>query len=464
MGGSLMIVAAAEHLSFWPGRATTPALDGVDLEIREGEILLMQGPSGGGKSTLLRAFAGLVPHFHGGRFAGRVVVAGHDTRVTTPAVLAGVVGSVFQDPEAHAVRATVWNDVAFGMENLGVAPQLIPSRVREVLDLVAAGHLHDRAIDTLSGGERQRVAIAGALALRPRLLLLDEPTSQLDDRGVRALGQTVERLAGTGVAVLIAEHHAERLAAVADRRIVLTAGRLGGEAPDANAGAPAQAKGDELLRVQDVVAGYGQRVVITNAVLSLATGSVTALHGANGSGKSTLARVIAGLHAAQSGQIMLAGTDVTQLPTEQRSAAIGFLPQDAGRWLLREHVRDELAFAAWRVPEVSRDGLIDAGLAELDLTRLADAHPLDLSVGERERVALAAVLVSQPQVIVLDEPSRGMDPARRALLAQALRSRTARGAAVLIATHDAGFAEAIADRHVEIVEGHVIPHTSQVVR
>lgn len=459
-----MIVADVQALSFWPGRSDRAALDGVSLQITAGEVVLIQGPSGGGKSTLLRALAGLVPHFHGGRFAGRVVVGGYDTRTTEPARLATVVGSVFQDPETHAVRSTVDRDVAFGLENLGVRADRIGSRVRQALALVDAEHLHDRAIDTLSGGERQRVAIAGALALRPRLLLLDEPTSQLDDHGVAALQLTIGALGASGVAVVVAEHHAHRLEHLADRTVCLAAGRLGGSEATVDAGIPTGCAGQELLRVEGLEARYGDCAVLTRVALSLAAGTVTALHGANGSGKSTLARVIAGLHPAHLGHVIVAGRDVTTQPTHARAATIGLLPQDAGRWLLRERVEDELAFAAWRFTDVERRAHVDAIMAELDLTALAAAHPLDLSVGERERVALAAVLVADPQVIVLDEPSRGMDPARRAMLGDALRRRIARGAAVLLATHDGGFADAIADRHVEVVEGRVVERAGRVLQ
>ena len=459
-----MIIARTERLSFWPGRAERPALDRVTFEIRRGEVVLVQGPSGGGKSTLLRALGGLVPHFHGGRLAGRVVVAGHDTRTISPATLATIVGSVFQDPETQAVRATVHRDVAFGLENLSVPADLIPGRVREALARVDADHLHDRAIGTLSGGERQRIAIAGALALRPQLLLLDEPTSQLDPDGIAALCRTIGDLAGSGVAVLVAEHHADRLAPVVDRMIRLDAGRVGRAEATIEAGMPNENPGRELLRVEAVEARYGDCAVLTRATLSLAAGTITAVHGPNGAGKSTLARVIAGLHPTHSGRVVVDGNEVTDLPAEARAATIGFLPQDAGRWLLRERVDDELAFAAWRVPRTMRGSRVEAVMDELDVTHLATAHPLDLSVGERERVALAAVLVTDPKVIVLDEPSRGMDPLRRALLADALRRRTAAGAAVLVATHDGGFAEAIAGSHVEIVEGPVLEQSERARR
>ncbi len=455
-----MIVARTEQLRFWPGRAAQPALDGVTLEIAAGEVVLLEGPSGGGKSTLLRALAGLVPHFHGGRFAGRVTVLDRDTRSTLPAALATSVGSLFQDPETQAVRATVARDIAFGLENLAVPADRIGERIDEVLTLVRARHLRDREITTLSGGERQRAALAAVLALRPRLLLLDEPTSQLDDAGVDALEDTLLALAASGVAIMIAEHHADRLRRTVDRTIRLAAGRLVAtpdEGPDA--GSPGGHAGSDALEVGGLEARYGECAAITACSLTLPAGTVTALHGANGSGKSTLLRVIAGLHPAHRGNVVVAGRDVTGLPAEARFPEVGFLPQDAGRRLLRERVDDEIASAARRLPRPAREERVAALMAELDLTRLAPAHPLDLSVGERERVALASVLAGGPRVILLDEPSRGMDPARRAMLADALRRRAASGAAVLVATHDRAFAAAVADRHLELVEGRVLDRT-----
>jgi energy-coupling factor transport system ATP-binding protein len=460
-----MIVARTEDLSFWPGAAERPALDRVCLRIAAGEVVQIEGPSGGGKSTLLRALAGLVPHFHGGRFAGRVCVLDRDTRTTTPAALAAGVGSLFQDPETQAVRATVARDVAFGLENLAVPADRIGRRIDEALALVGALHLRDREIVTLSGGERQRAALAAVLALRPRLLLLDEPTSQLDDAAVAALEDTLAALAASGVAIVIAEHHADRLRRIADRTVRLADGRIvtGGD-DDPGVGAPGGIAGAEAIAVDAVEARYGECAAITSCSLSLPAGTVTALHGPNGSGKSTLLRVIAGLHAPHRGRVVLAGADITGAPAEARFPDIGFLPQDAGRRLLRERVDDEVASALRRVPRPERDERVAGVLAELDLTPLAAAHPLDLSVGERERVALATVLAAEPQVILLDEPSRGMDPGRRARLADALRRRVARGAAVLVATHDHAFARAVADRHLELVEGRVLDRTVMVSR
>ena len=450
------MIARLDGVRFRPGRSARPALDGVCLELRAGEVLLISGPSGGGKSTLLRTLSGLVPHFHGGRFSGRAVVLGHDTRTTAAAALARDVGSVFQDPESQAVRAVVARDVAFGLENLAVAAQDIPRRVDEALAMIGATHLRDREIATLSGGERQRVAIAGALALRPRLLLLDEPTSQLDAEAASDLTAAIARLAQAGTAVVIAEHRTGLVEQVADRTLVLRDGRVASTAPadDVVAGAVRES-GPVVLELSRIAAGYGGPPVLDGCDLRLRAGSITALHGPNGSGKSTLVRVIAGLLAPAAGAVVLGGRDITGLAAERRHPRIGVLTQDAGRWLIRERVDDEVAFGLQHLAGGDRVPRVAATLAALDLSDHANRHPLDLSVGERERVALAATLAPEPDVIVLDEPSRGMDPDRKAALVHLLQRHADRGAAVLIATHDASLADHVADRHVRLVDGRI---------
>lgn len=449
-----MILAELDDVRFWPGIAARPALDGVSLRVRAGEIVLVEGPSGSGKSTLLRVIAGLVPHFHGGRFAGSARVCGHDTRFTPAAEIARHVGCVFQDPETQAVRASVAADVAFGPENLGVAPDVIRDAVAAALARTGTTALADRAIAELSGGERQRVAIAAVLACGPRVVLLDEPTSQLDPQGVAALDRIVRALAAEGAGVVVTEHHAHRLAVHADRVITLERGRIVAGTPVLPpAPPPAPDPGDEVLRVQDVVAEFDGRVAVDGCSLGLRARTVTALRGANGSGKSTLLRVIAGLHEARDGRVALDGRDVTRLPTEERVPTIGFLPQDGGRRLICERVRDEVGGALGRLGRLERDRRLANALTDLDLVDLADTHPLDLSVGERERVALAAVLAAEPRVILLDEPTRGMDAAHRAALVGVLRDRARGGACILLATHDPHFAEAVADVHLTMSAG-----------
>jgi energy-coupling factor transport system ATP-binding protein len=334
--------------------------------------------------------------------------------------------------------------------------------VAAALEMAGAGHLRGRAIGTLSGGERQRVALAAVLAPGPRLLLMDEPTSQLDDEGAATLAATLGRLAAeAGTAVVLAEHRGERARSFATRILAVRGGRIAepGPGPGAPAAPAAAAPGPVLARLEGIVAGHPGRPVLRGAGLELAAGTVTTLAGPNGSGKTTLLRVLAGLHAPDAGRVVLDGRDVTDRPAERRFPAVAMVGQDPGRHLLTERVDAEVAFALERlgVPGRERRERVAAVLEELDLGPLAARHPLDLSVGQRERVALAASLAARPGVIALDEPTRGMDPERMAALGALLRARAAEGAAVLVATHDAGFARAVGDRALVMAGGAPAP-------
>jgi energy-coupling factor transporter ATP-binding protein EcfA2 len=411
----------------------SPVLDGVSLELNAGEHVALLGPSGSGKSTLLRALAGLVPHFHGGRFEGRVVVAGLDTRETRPTQLAGTVASVFQDPEDQIVMAKVANELAFGLENTGAEPGEIWPRVEEALALVGAEHLADRATGELSGGELQRISLASALALKPQLLLLDEPTSQLDPEAAEVFFDLVERLP---CAVLVSEQRPARPLAHVDRVLFMDAGRIVLDAPREDALAwlahhrPLYLphSPDVVCRVRDVRFSYGERVVLEGASLEVRRGEVVALTGPNGAGKTTLALIAAGLLEPDAGEA-----------THSRAA---YLPQDPGRHLVTERVLDEVALGS--DAETARRTLTRLGLAEH-----LERHPRDLSSGERERLALATVLATEPELLILDEPTRGVDPERKQQLARLLRADApTRG--TIVVTHDLPWAAEVADRVVEL--------------
>ena len=432
-----MALAIVERLTFSYPDGDRPAVHDVSLELREGEVVALLGPSGSGKSTLLRALAGLVPHFHGGRFAGRVVVGGRDTRRTRPAELAGTVATVFQDPEDQVVMASAENEVAFGLENVGAPPAEIWPRVEEALEAVDAPHLAGRRLAELSGGELQRVCLASALALRPRVLLVDEPTSQLDDDGAAAFLTAAEAV---GAAVVLSEQRVGRALELADRVLFMDGGRVLLDAPRAEAlewlranrpryagphrlAAPEAGTGPRtsLCRVRDVSFAYRTGVPVLDGVaLDVARGEIVAIEGPNGSGKTTLAKLAAGLLTPARGTI-------------ERTGRAGYLSQDPGRYLVREHALDEVALAVGGDRARAR-----VALAQVGLEWAADRHPRDLSSGERERLALAAVAVSEPDLLVLDEPTRGVDPDRRAELWAWLAEYAAAGRAVLVATHDRG--------------------------
>jgi energy-coupling factor transport system ATP-binding protein len=447
-------VARVEQLTYRYPSVDRPALDSVSLELQAGEVVCLLGPSGGGKSTLLRALAGLVPHFHGGVFSGRVEVGLLDTRRARPAELAGTVASVFQDPEDQVVLTRVGTEVAFGLENLGTPPSQIERRAAAALDSVGAGHLLERRTQELSAGELQRVCIASALALDPQLLLLDEPTSQLDPDGA----EEILEAACSGRTVVLSEQRPTLVLERCDRVLFLDGGRLlldasRGEALDWLAQhRPAYLPelrvvpneddiglGEPLVRLQDVSYAYGARRAVGPASLALRRGEVVALVGPNGSGKTTLAKIAAGLLEPAGGEAHLRG----------RAA---YLSQDPGRYLVCERVDEEVALGV--------GGDLARARRALDLVELTgyDArHPRDLSSGERERLGLAAVLVTEPDVLILDEPTRGVDPDRKALLAGLLRESADRRA-TLVVTHDPVFAADVADRSVSLVSAREPAH------
>jgi energy-coupling factor transport system ATP-binding protein len=438
-----MALARAERLTFTYPEAGGPALRDVSLEVEPGEVVAVLGPSGSGKSTLLRAFAGLVPHFHGGRFEGRVEIAGRDTRSIRPAELAGTVASVFQDPEEQIVLSRVLREVAFGLENIGTAPEDIVARAHEALAAVGSEQLADRNIAELSGGELQRVCLASAVALRPQLLLLDEPTSQLDPV---AAGAFLEHVAGLGIAVLVSDHRPRRVLEHADRVVFLDGGRvlldatvsvakdwLGENRPiwlGASVNGRVAVQAEAVCRLTDVQFAYRPGLpVVENIDLELCRGEIVALAGANGTGKTTIAKLAAGLLAPDSGVAELQGR-------------AGMLLQDPTRYSIRERADEEVAVGVQGDRARARNALGALGLAGME-----GRHPRDLSSGERERLALASVLVIEPDLLVLDEPTRGVDPQRKAELAELLHAGAGRRATLLV-THDEDFAHAVADRSI----------------
>jgi energy-coupling factor transporter ATP-binding protein EcfA2 len=450
-------IAHVERLAFSYPEATGAALTDVSLELERGEVVLVLGRSGSGKSTLLRALAGLVPHFHGGRFSGSVGVAGLDTRSTAPAALAGTVATLFQDPEDQIVFERVSSEVSFGPENLALPPAQVEKRVVAALAAVGAEHLLDRSTRDLSGGELQRICLASALALEPQLLLLDEPTSQLDPEGAAVFLELVERLARErGMTVVLSEQRPALPLEICDRVLFLERGSLLLDAPrrqaiewleenapvfveppesfDKQGGEP----GRVICRMEKI--GYAYRPgipVLENVSLELRRGEVVALAGPNGSGKTTLAKLACGLLETQEGEVV-------------RHGRAGYLSQDPGRYVVCERSEDEVALGIDGDLARARGWLVELGLGGSERR-----HPRDLSSGERERLGLAAVLATEPDLLVLDEPTRGVDPGRKRELSELLRTG-ASGRATLLVSHDRAFARSVADRVVSLAEQGVL--------
>ena len=441
-----------ERLGYRYPSSNRPALTGIDLTL-DGGLTLLAGDSGSGKSTLLRVCNGLIPHFHGGVISGTALVFGQDVTRTTTRRLARHVGFVFQDPELQAVQSRVERDVAFGLENLGVPPAEMRERVDDALDECGIAALRGRIVATLSGGERQRLALAGVLAMRPSLLVFDEPLSQLDPSGAVAVVSAMAAAMRRGASVLVAEHRVRLLQPLATRNIVTSDGRLVDAAiHDYNARALTDASSasmpevdraatrDTGWRLDGVTAGHGRAAVLHDVELGAAGGEVIAVTGTNGSGKTTLLRTIAGLLPPLAGRV------------RRDPGRVAYLPQNPTALLHRQTLRDEVA---WTLRHDRGGPDPDSVLREFALTHVADRYPRDLSTGERQRAALAAALAGTPVLALLDEPTRGMDAAACAVLCREVQALARRGTSVVLATHDDELAAAVASRVVEVRDGRV---------
>ncbi|MFD3700308.1 ABC transporter ATP-binding protein [Streptomyces sp. NPDC058646] len=568
-----------EQVSVTYQGAAGPSLQGVDLVVPEGELTLLVGPSGVGKSTLLGAVSGLVPHFTGGTLRGRVTVAGRDTRTHKPRELADVVGTVGQDPLAHFVTDVVEDELAYGMESLGLPPAVMRRRVEETLDLLGLNELRDRPIATLSGGQQQRVAIGSVLTPHPKVLVLDEPTSALDPAAAEEVLAVLQRLVhDLGTTVLMAEHRLERVVQYADQVLLLPSpgaapvlgppaeimavspvhppvvslGRLAGwsplplsvrdarrlstplrarlsaaAAPPAAAPAPAPAPGNpvpppsvptltpasqgsgggaprggvrpglftrlrrtrpappaapgqdaaRLRRSRPAPAAAGREVAearnlgvrrgraetLRGIDLTVAAGETVALMGRNGAGKSTLLSALVGTVAPATGEVTVGGRAPHRTPPPEMVRHVGLVPQEPRDLLYADTVAAECAAAdadAGAAPGTCRD-LVSALLPDVP----DDTHPRDLSEGQRLALALALVLTGRPALLLLDEPTRGLDYAAKLRLIEILRTLAAEGHAIVLATHDVELAAELAHRVVILAGGEVVADgpTAEVV-
>jgi len=494
-----------EHLGYrYPG-STSAILQDLSFDVREGEFLLVIGPSGSGKSTLLRCLNGLVPHFYGGQISGRVSVDGRDPVALGPRGMASTVGFVLQDPEAQFVVERVEDELAFALENQGLDPIVMRKRVEETLDQLSIASLRQRSVNTLSGGERQRVAIAAVMTLQPRLLVLDEPTSQLDPQAAEEVLDTLVKLnEDLGLTVVLSEHRLERVVQYADRILYLPGegrppilgepravlqqveltpplitlakalgwsplpltikegrrfvGRLA--PPPAGVAGPAPVATASVVSVSDLGFSYNGHPALDGISLDVHQGEFVALMGRNGSGKTTLLKQLVGLLRPQRGDVEIVDPRSHQALNTRRAAVeeiigvVGYVPQNPNALLFNDTVRQELDFTrrGHRLPPADNGAL----LGTLGLAGHAEDYPRDLSVGERQRVALASILVAEPQILLLDEPTRGLDYGQKAALAGFLQAEKARGRTIIMATHDVELVAGCADRVVLLGDGQVV--------
>lgn len=497
-----------ENVTFtYPG-AELPALRHVNLHIPAGKLSLVFGPSGGGKSTLLRCTNGLVPYFSGGRLDGKISINGLDPLQVSTQGMSRVVGFVFQDPEAQFVVDRVEDEIAFALENLAMPPDEMDTRVEAALQLLELNALRKRRLETLSGGEKQRVAIAAALVMRPELLVLDEPTSQLDPHAADEVLQALLRLnRELRLTVLLAEHRLERVLPFASHAVYLEAGLTGaisGEPRDVLSQVPinppiitlskslgwaplpltieetrnfaeshcltplgqeplivekspqkplSKSLHQPFLYAEGLKVSYGSIPALRGVSLKLYPDEITVLMGPNGSGKTTLLRCLIGLTKPQTGGVWVDGETTAGRSVAEICRKVGYLPQDPNALLFSDTVEQELLLTLSNHGNSPRGNEAAELLSRLGLGDKALAYPRDLSTGERQRVALGAVLVSHPGALLLDEPTRGLDyPAKQSLL-KLLYDWRGEGMAILLVTHDVELAAEAADRVIILEQG-----------
>lgn len=496
------------------------ALREIDLTVEKGELVGIIGQSGAGKSTLCKLLNGIVPQFYGGHFWGDAHVAGMDLAESPIAAISSLVGSVFQDPETQLVCSTVEQEVAFVLENLKTPSAGIASRVDWALGAVGLAGLEQRHPSELSGGQQQRLAIAAVLAVKPQLLVLDEPTSQLDPLARREIFELLACLnQSDGITVVVASHAMEELAGFASRILLLDHGQIvsdgtpGEILTDCDLLLSRNLKPPEIVEIVDdvfsdgitnqpqictlegaiglfseylgqlvladkpdnktlcrtddrsplitfdaVSFAYGQSPVLKDVSLEIGAGEFVLLIGQNGSGKSTLFKVLMNLVTPQYGEVKFRGNPVWSTDTSELATEIGYIPQNPDKQLFCATVRDEVGFALENMDLLSAakiEECVDVALERLQLNELRDRHPLALSRGERARVVMAAVLASDPSVLLFDEPTVGQDYASATALLEEARKLNELGKTVVVVTHHLNLMPGLADRVLVLERGNL---------
>ncbi len=545
-----------ENLSYYYPEAKSPALQSINLQVQAGEFLLLTGGSGSGKSSLARALAGLIPDFYGGRIGGRIIYQEQDLRDIKARDLARTIGMVFQDPERQLVMGSVETEIAFGLENLALSQPEMLRRIAEVMSFFDLTSLQGEFTAKLSGGQKQKLALAAVMAMQPQVLIMDEPTSQLDPLAAEEILNLVKRMnEELNITIILIEQRLERCFHLADRVVVMEAGRivkLGAAAevaawevqnnfpyvpivpsffafiasPDVpltiKAGhkllqdhyvksncvaAPTRlaqprlplTESDPMInivhptppnaapatssRVQALKSKwFTPRSIRNNEVeqdnnplidirklwftypngrealrgidLSIVAGESVAIVGENGSGKTTLLKQLAGIIKPGRGQVKIAGMDTTRSSPQELARMVGYLSQNPDDHLFHDTVEEELRFTQTNLGKIN-PALVTKLLEKLDLAQHRHSNPRDLSSGERQRVALASVLAASPRLLLLDEPTRGIDYRLKAKLGRLLFELVQNGVTVILVTHDVDFAAEYADRLVMIFDGRI---------
>jgi len=493
----------------YPG-SEKPAIQDVSVSIPPQGLTLIVGNSGSGKSTFLRCINGLIPHFSGGTITGDIRINELDPIKESPKIMARHVGFVFQDPESQFIVDRVEDEIAFALENKAVPRPEMIKRVNKIMDLLEINNLRNRNLDTLSGGEKQRVAIASALVLRPEILILDEPTSQLDALSAKEVLELLIKInKELNLTILLAEHRIERILPYTSLIISFESNKTGvligspreilrktllnppvvqlakeldwqplpltvdealpfsqhitiDKKYKSSNNPPLQSSNNPMINIKHITFSYNEASILNNVSLNVHSGEILSLLGANGTGKTTLLRLIVGILNPQSGEIFISGENIKGKNVAEICKNVGYLPQDPNSLLFADRAIDELTYTLRnRTKKADKEWEKNADLQAISLLRnleiedIAFKYPRDLSVGQKQRVALGAVSITNPKALLLDEPTRGLDYQSKQILGSILSNWRSQGTAILLVTHDIEFIAEFADRVALLENGEI---------
>lgn len=501
-----------QNVTFLYEGSDHPALKNVNLSIKPGEIVLITGPAGSGKTTLCSCINGLIPHYHEGDLQGDVVVRGYNTKKARIGGLASLVGMVFQDPESQLVTSSVADEVAFGPENFGIAREEINERVMAALKATRLEGYEDREPYNLSGGEQQACVIASVYAVQPDIYVMDEPLANLDPAGrAQVLRLIIDVAKKRGKTLVIVEHTLEEVIPLVDRIVVMNKGEivrdgpvqevlslgdipqvftrppiirlaeqflksvipvtpekfyrelsskytLGTMQPDPAILREPHPSENPIIEIKELSYSYAQGTeALRDISLTIHAGELVAILGRNGSGKTTLVRHIIGLIKPEEGKIFVRGKDVARTPTHELAQDIGFCFQNPNHQIVTFKVRDEVIFGlrAHNIPPSEYDGRIHEALEIVDMLDYINAEVFDLGKGQKQRLALASVLALKPRILIIDEPTTGQDPQMAEGIFRIIQGLNKRGTTVLMITHQMEYAANYAHRAIVLRSGQI---------